>query len=162
MARGTGVSRFARLWRLPARQRRVVGEALIALPLVRVGLAVIGVNRTYRLLAWASPVREMRSSGAGGAEMVSAALAIARLVRAAAIYGRSGATCLPRALVTWAILRREGITSDVRLGARMCAGHFEAHAWIETAGQVIDLDAGTDLDPLVPFDVAELAAGLRH
>jgi hypothetical protein len=161
------VSRIARLWQLPARQRRVVAKALVALPLVRVALAVAGVNRTYRLLAWVSPVRPAHRSvrfgklgETGGAEMVSLALATARLVRAAAIHGRSGATCLPRALVTWAILRGEGVSSDVRIGARCRDGKFEAHAWIEAAGAEIDLDAGDAVDPFVPFDAEGLLVGL--
>jgi hypothetical protein len=49
-----------------------------------------------------------------------------------------GATCLPQALATRAMLTRRGIVSELRIGvARDARGDVQAHAWVEVAGRVV-------------------------
>jgi hypothetical protein len=49
-----------------------------------------------------------------------------------------GSTCLSRALVAQALLRRGGHESTLRLGvASSAAAGFEAHAWLEDASGVL-------------------------
>jgi hypothetical protein len=46
--------------------------------------------------------------------------------------------CLPRALVAQVLLCRHGQPAELHIGvARDSNGKFEAHAWIESAGQVV-------------------------
>jgi hypothetical protein len=51
----------------------------------------------------------------------------------------SSPTCLVQALAADAMLRRRGLTSELRIGVRVRAGRdrpFEAHAWVECGGAV--------------------------
>jgi hypothetical protein len=61
-----------------------------------------------------------------------------RMVRAAAHYGFGRRTCLQKSLTLWWLLRRQGISSNLRLGARKTGDKFEAHAWIEYNGTALD------------------------
>ncbi len=50
------------------------------------------------------------------------------------------ATCLVQALAADAILRRRGLTSELRIGVRVRGNSdvpFEAHAWVECGGAVV-------------------------
>lgn len=48
------------------------------------------------------------------------------------------ATCLPQALTALALLRRHGHAADLKIGvARDANGRLEAHAWVESAGQIV-------------------------
>jgi Transglutaminase-like superfamily len=62
----------------------------------------------------------------------------ARMVRAAAHYGVHQPTCLQRSLALWYLLRRQGIASQLRIGARKIEGQFEAHPWIEVDGTALN------------------------
>jgi hypothetical protein len=52
------------------------------------------------------------------------------------------ATCLTQALALHILLRREGLQSRIRIGVRKDAGHFEAHAWVESQDRVVIGDSG--------------------
>jgi hypothetical protein len=62
----------------------------------------------------------------------------ARIVRIAATHGPVHATCLPRAVVLWALLRHEGLSPEVKLGVRRGEHRVEAHAWVEVNGCSLD------------------------
>jgi len=50
------------------------------------------------------------------------------------------ATCLVQALAADVILRRRGLTSELRIGVRVrgnCDVPLEAHAWVECGGAVV-------------------------
>lgn len=48
------------------------------------------------------------------------------------------ATCLPQALATQTLLARRGYPAQLRIGvAKSDAGLLEAHAWVESDGQVV-------------------------
>ena len=47
------------------------------------------------------------------------------------------ATCLRQALLTWWLLRRQGIESELRIGIQKRNGRIHGHAWVRAAGQVI-------------------------
>ena len=60
---------------------------------------------------------------------------VARLVSMASSGAPGAFTCLHRSLVTWRLLRQEGIPCRLRLGAAEPGeGPFEAHAWVECDG----------------------------
>ena len=60
-------------------------------------------------------------------------------------------SCLPRTLVLWSFLRRRGIDADVRIGVR-CGNEdeFQAHAWLEWNGEVLN-DAAEVGSQYLPF-----------
>ncbi|MEA2563806.1 MAG: hypothetical protein QOH06_5310 [Acidobacteriota bacterium] len=62
---------------------------------------------------------------------------LAALVTAAARHHLLPMTCLPRALALQALLRRNGIPAELRIGVRREAGDLQAHAWIEAAGSPV-------------------------
>ena len=62
----------------------------------------------------------------------------ARMVRSAALRNLGSATCLEKSLVLWWLLGRQGIDSSVRIGARKTGQKFEAHAWVECDGVVLN------------------------
>ena len=75
----------------------------------------------------------------------------ARMVRAAARNGPGTPTCLAESLALWWLLRREGCAAELRIGIRKPAGAFEAHAWVECNGCVLN-DAGETHRHYARFD----------
>lgn len=65
--------------------------------------------------------------------------------------------CLPRALVTEALLRHDGIEAAVRIGVRHDAAGFAAHAWVEVDGMPIN-DSVEIVSQYVAFDEPVSAA----
>ena len=49
------------------------------------------------------------------------------------------------------LLRRHGIESDLRIGTRKAEGRFEAHAWVECEGSILN-DASTVHQQFAVFD----------
>ena len=62
------------------------------------------------------------------------AVRLARLVESAARHHLRPMTCLTRSLALQALLRRQGIEADLRIGVRREDGLLRAHAWVEHAG----------------------------
>jgi hypothetical protein len=69
-----------------------------------------------------------------------------------------GGTCLVRSLTLWAILRRRGVESELRIGIRKMADVTEGHAWIELAGNPIN-EAPTVASTYVVFEGAAQLCG---
>jgi hypothetical protein len=61
----------------------------------------------------------------------------ARMVDAATRHAWLSSTCLEKSLVVWWLLARQGIGSQLRIGARKVDAKFEAHAWVECEGVAI-------------------------
>lgn len=62
----------------------------------------------------------------------------ARMVNAAVRHAWRSSTCLEKSLALWWLLRRQGIASELRIGARKVQGKFEAHAWVERQGVAVN------------------------
>jgi hypothetical protein len=77
------------------------------------------------------------------------------MVRLAAVYGPYHATCLPRAVVVWALLRRQSIDGELTIGVRKAADDLEAHAWVELDG--VALEQRPERTPFVPLRTASSA-----
>jgi hypothetical protein len=123
---------LARWSRLASRDRWLLLAMMAWLPALRLLLACAGFVRSY---AWI----ERRSPVAGARVATGAELARAQEIAALAdIAGRRGpvhANCLPQALLVHALLRRRGLSPQLRIGVRKEAGVFDAHAWVELGGQ---------------------------
>ena len=112
-------------------------RASVLLPLISLSLRIRGFRATQAALqSFFIPSKTEKRLGdqAMGAERVRMAV---RMVNAAARYGL-GSTCLEKSLALCWLLRREGIVSSVRIGARKAAGKFEAHAWVERDGVALN------------------------
>ena len=135
------VGRYWNAWRqLSWPERRVLVRSWVLLLPVAGGLRLLGFRRMQRLLARGMP-REV-ASDRWGADRTNAVLAECRnnaaLVNIAATHGLYRATCLPRSLTLWWLLGSQGIATDLCLGVRRETGLFEAHAWVEYQGSVLN------------------------
>jgi hypothetical protein len=127
--------RLGKLLRLPAVERMLFLEAVLALAVIRLGLWLLPLQHLRSIMAHA--VRRMpREFVADGSLPRHAARAITR----ASVYVPR-TTCLARALAVQALLQRRGCIADLRIGlARGEAQRVEGHAWVEIQGTVVFRD----------------------
>ena len=64
-----------------------------------------------------------------------------RAVRSAELHGLTRPNCLERSMTLWWMLRLKGVRGDLNIGARKQGSQFEAHAWVELGGRVLNDDA---------------------
>ena len=148
---------WSKLWRLSPAERLALAQAQALLPLTALALQVGGFRRCQALLARLAPA-PAAPAGGGEAAALGRARAVARMVEAAARRGPFHATCLPRSLALWLLLRRRGIDGDLRIGVRKEAGRLQAHAWVEWRGVVLN-DGGDVRTRFAAFDRAVLPVG---
>lgn len=119
------MKRWRRFLALDAAERRVFLSSLALLPATAVVLRWRGFAAAQAFLE--------RMPALGGRKLASTAAA--RMVGAAASL--VGASCLPRSLVLWRLVRAQGAV--IRLGvARPSSQSIAAHAWVELAGQPLN------------------------
>lgn len=138
-----------KLWSLPAPRRSVLARACALLVLTAAALRLLGFRRWQATLARWLPLGRSRDASAPET---------ARLVAGAARRLAGADSCLPEALVLWALLRRHGIDADLRLGVRKRDGRLEAHAWVERGGRALH-DAGAAA--FAPFEQVIVPPGSR-
>jgi hypothetical protein len=146
------MQRFRRFRRLSGFERAVVLEALIALPVAWLAVRLLG-SRVCRG-AFEERARAPRNSSFLETDTLNIAKRIARLeaVTASNLFFRT--SCLEQSLVLYRLLRRRGMNATLRIGARKEADRFEAHAWVEMAGNVVD-GGGTEHLHFRPFERSE-------
>jgi Transglutaminase-like superfamily len=129
--------KWSRYRNRPPEDRKLILRATLILPLTEIGLYFFGFRRWMELL-------EKFSLTAGPPQALPAELQretarrAARAVRSAELHGPTRPNCLERSLTLWWILRRDGVDAELHIGARKEGGKFEAHAWVELAGQVLN------------------------
>jgi len=121
----------------PPEDRRLILRAALLLPLTGIGLRLFGFRRWKELIEkFSLPAHAPQSLSAGLQR--EAALRAARAVRSAELHGPANPNCLERSMTLWWLLRREGVEGELHIGARKESGRFEAHAWVELDGQVLN------------------------
>jgi Transglutaminase-like superfamily len=115
----------------------------VLLLLTWAGLRLVGFRLWKSVLNW-SLCRLNRRVRAPGLAVLGA---VARLEQAAARHIPVRTNCLERSLVLWWLLERRGIGARLRLGARKDQGRFEAHAWVEVRGAMLDDLLSVDFRP---------------
>jgi hypothetical protein len=104
--------------------------------MIGVGLRLLGVRCTYLLLGGAD------SSKVGGTDVGddshATAQRLGRLVNIASRHGPYSATCLRQSLALWWLLRRRGVTAELRIGVGKEEEQILAHAWVELHGNPIN------------------------
>ncbi|MEP7357080.1 MAG: lasso peptide biosynthesis B2 protein [Anaerolineales bacterium] len=127
--------RLARLQSLSAKDRWRLFQAGVGLPISALGVRLFGLRRWMR---WIGRLGWRPAAPRAPADELSQARATARIVAMAARHAPYRGNCLSRSLTLWWLLLRQGIHSDLRIGVTRPPGQFEAHAWIEHQGFVIN------------------------
>jgi hypothetical protein len=151
--------RWRKFRRLSHVEQSLVLEAAGALFATWIGLRVFGFRRWKQILAFFIPA-DKTTGGNNAAPERELALVIARMEAAAARNIFLHANCLEQSLVLWWLLRRRGIDAALRLGARKESGTFEAHAWVEWDGEVVNL-ADREHQHFAPFENPVLSVETR-
>ena len=143
-------------WRRSGFERKVALQAAAALLLTRAGLRLGGFRRWQNVLAKRTAAG-MRPAGAkdfsSGDKLPGRAQAISVVAETVARRLPFNPTCLEKSMALWWLLRHHGIPADLRIGVRNQASGFEAHAWVEAAGEVLS-ESGDDYTRFVPFEGA--------
>ena len=129
--------RLRRFKALDPASRALFLRAWILLRLVSIGLTIRGFRGTQSVLQKLLPVADKGFRIEEEFSSVAIARTV-RMVRAAARYGIGSPTCLEKSLTLWWLLERQDISVALRIGTRMSNGVFEAHAWVESDGVVLD------------------------
>ena len=141
------MSSWRKFWQLSRFERQLFIQSLLLLPLSGLALRLMSFKRLQSFLTRLAPAKKSSKEIFQNARITNV------MVQAAARHGAYSATCLPQSLTLWWLLRRQGIESDLRFGARKEAGLMEAHAWVELSG--IPLNETLDVDQrFKPFERA--------
>lgn len=123
--------------RRPANERRLILRAAFILPVTGIGLRLFGFRRWKELIEKFS-LSESRPESLPADVQRQRAGEFVRAVRSAELHGLTTPNCLDRSMTLWWMLRSDGVEGELRIGARKQGGQFEAHAWVELDGQVLN------------------------
>lgn len=141
----------------PPEDRRLILRAAVILPVTRIGLRVFGFQRWKEFLEKLSPPEQCAAALPSGFQF-DTAMRAARAVRSAQLHGPANPNCLERSMTLWWILLREGVDSELHIGARKQDAQLEAHAWVELGGRILN-DTDDVREDYTQFDAPIAAAG---
>lgn len=126
-------------------ERSLFLQALLLFPTLAIALKLWGLQRVQRHLSKRSAraTASMRSRLLAQ-RLTQSAATQACISRTTALVEMAGrclprwANCLKRSLVLWYLLRCQGISPSLRIGVRRVRGEFQAHAWLEYQGEVVN------------------------
>ena len=147
------MGKWKKFWNFSGAERGLLFQALVLLPATAVALRLVGFRRWQAALARLAPAVPTDPRGNG----LERAHQIARMVAAGGHHGPRRSSCLEESLVLWWLLRRQGFSPGLCVGARKRDGRFEAHAWVELAGAVLN-DTGEVHRHYTPFDQSIVTA----
>lgn len=115
--------------KLQTMKRVYLREAIIVLLLARLALRLLPPSRVF---GWVNrPLRRARRF------VLDDVSWIAWAIEDVGARPWMNASCLPRALAAYAMLRRRGIASRLCLGVARKGNELAAHAWVEIGGKKI-------------------------
>jgi len=150
--------KWRRFRRRPPEDRSFILRAALLLPLTEMGLRFFGFRRWKEMIEKfflpAQPAQTLTEDLER-----ETALRATRAVRSVELHGPTAPNCLERSMTLWWILRRAGVNGELHIGARKKDERFEAHAWVELRGQVLN-DSAEVHDHYARFDapIASAAA----
>ena len=101
--------------------------------LLDLGFHLFDFDRMNRfLMRWTVP----RQSKAATDTLEMAQATFQAVQRATMLYYRRRKDCLPKALTTFHLLRRQGVSATLCFGVKKFP--FEAHSWVESHGEILD------------------------
>lgn len=126
-------------------------EAFLVFVLLDVGFRVFGFAPVFlRVERWGR--RSVSAAHAAPLEVQEHTVrrVLAAVRTASRYYHRRRLDCLPRALATYLLLRRRGVSATLHIGVKRYP--FGAHAWVECLGEVLG-DSTDDWrhEPYVPI-----------
>lgn len=127
-------------------ERRFVLTAMCGLPVIRIGLHVLGLQRLLDRLQ-----RRSRPGAAGLSQ--DDMMRYGDLVNRAARQGLYQDTCLTRSVWLCWWLQGKGMDPRLRIGVRLAVGELEAHAWVEVNGTPVN-DRADIAQDYAPFSAA--------
>jgi hypothetical protein len=143
------MSNWRKFWQLPPSERVLFVSSVLMLLITALALRFIGFNRWHSFLSRSRV--EGKHKEAQPANSIEQARAVARMVRLASKHGFYRANCLQCSITLWWLLRRRGVESDIQIGVRKDIEGFQAHAWIEYQGIVLN-DVEDIFSSFVRFD----------
>jgi len=135
------------------RDRWLTFRLLLLLPAFGAALRLGGFRRAYGAAEWLS-TRSVRRSAHGSRTPQQITDLVVHVNRHVLPYQSK---CLLESLALWYLLRRRGYDAALYLGARTLLGPFEAHAWVELDGEVLN-DAPNIRDVYEPFELTGISA----
>lgn len=132
------ISKLSRFRSLANADKAVVLAVAAILPVLRIGLRWFGFARMQAWLARRATA-VMRQTPNADLEN------IAWLVNLTANNLPGQHSCLIRSMLLQTMLLQRGIECELRIGFKVASATFEAHAWVEYAGQPINEDADVGL-----------------
>ena len=141
---------IVRFLSLKSSQRWQVLQAIALLPLTTLGLKVFGFKGCFnRLRQLAERIAEPPP-----AKKAKAARQTRKVMQLAVKLAPYKGACLSRSLTLWWLLRRQGIESELRIGARKNRepdkSEIDIHAWLEYQGKPLN-ESRKALKDFVPF-----------
>ena len=133
---------------LAPRDRHLILIAASGLLLVAIARRLTTFKRLRNTVDYMLPLAIVQDAGR---DVLPDAYHVAAIVAIATRNVPISTTCLERSLVLWGLLRQRGIQSELRFGTRQQNGQFEAHAWIEYLGIVLN-DADDIGQHFTPFE----------
>jgi Transglutaminase-like superfamily len=143
----------------PPEDRKLILRAALILPLTEIGLRLFGFRRWKELIEKFSLPARLPQSLPADLQREKALRAV-RAVRSVELHGPTNPNCLERSMTLWWLLRRAGVDGELHIGARKDGGRFEAHAWVEMGGQVLN-DSAEVHQHYARFDAPIAAAEAR-
>lgn len=110
-------------------------RALVAFLALDLGFRLLGFGRVYRYVLGRRPRPARWPPAEGGRRARGTFRAVQN---ATALYYRSREDCLPKALATFHLLRRQGIPAELCFAVTKFP--FSGHAWVESYGEILDDD----------------------
>jgi len=101
---------------------------------MRLAIKIWGFRCVHAWFWRRTPLPEKRRSTPSNFDIIN----LGSLVNAAANRSPIHTNCLQRSLTLWWLLRRIGVTSDLRIGVDRQKDALKAHAWLEKDGIVIN------------------------
>lgn len=130
------IKRYRQFTALSLSEIQVLFIALILLPLTAFLLKIKGFRRTQIFLN--RFISEKTHTSDLNHILLEKAQGIAKLVSIAANHGPYRANCLKKSLVIWWLLGRRGIQTNLKIGVKKDEESFNAHAWVEFEGVVLN------------------------
>ncbi len=126
-------SAHGRFLRLPVRDRLLIAEAVLSVAAVRLALIFL---RFCDLLFWLEKASVQFRARSSAERPPSGRIIWA--IQAASKWVPNANSCLPRALAARFLLARWGYPAELSIGvAKDGDGKLEAHAWVESLGEVV-------------------------
>ena len=129
--------KWGRFRKRPQKDRAFIMSALVLLPLTMVGLRCFGFRRWKELIEQIS-LKGRSTNAMPVASKLEMAQRMARAVHSVELHGPATPNCLERSLTLWWLLRRNGLEGELHIGGRKNGPRFEAHAWVELAGVIVN------------------------